>query len=473
MGDTPDLDLTSLHFLPAWAKESETPNRYANQEINPSSPNKLKKPFSRNSKSHKPFRVSKPNTDSFRKETPQKPIELPGLKINFIPEEKGLLSLARQIKLTCRAYPIFDIARMILQKPARYHFQLDLTPAPNAISLYTCPLDHSLWLTEEEALKHLLEIQFDSYYRTEKIPIDPPKGNYTGIAVCGFSGTILGPPNYHNYSTQIRKLYKERFSHLPFEKFKNRIRTVTDESTLAKWKEEQSFRSEYHPLQSSATEPLKTRAEAEAHFKTHHFPQLFQKIDSYCLTQLTHQKLSSTLFNYLKNIEQEERRFPIRLVHYLSQELSKHGLKFFKAHKNITYTSIARPQYLDLEQTPVSETIKQIIDFIQNNPKPNRYQLLTAITQKTNPSSATHSSELSPQEISVLRDLHWLIQQGHIIEFANSQLELAKKPKPKTPSTLPEKTESLTPFTAETSVNISKPPSILSENVTETEISPS
>jgi hypothetical protein len=33
----------------------------------------------------------------------------------------------------------------------------------------------------------------------------------------------------------------------------------------------------------------------------------------------------------------------------------------------------------------------------------------------------------------VISDLHWLIHQGHVIEFANGTLETAKKPVPKPP----------------------------------------
>jgi hypothetical protein len=34
---------------------------------------------------------------------------------------------------------------------------------------------------------------------------------------------------------------------------------------------------------------------------------------------------------------------------------------------------------------------------------------------------------------AVMTDLHWLIHQGHVIEFANGILETAKKPLPKPP----------------------------------------
>jgi hypothetical protein len=39
----------------------------------------------------------------------------------------------------------------------------------------------------------------------------------------------------------------------------------------------------------------------------------------------------------------------------------------------------------------------------------------------------------NPEETAVVSDLHWLIHQGHVIEFANGIIETAKKPVPKPP----------------------------------------
>jgi hypothetical protein len=39
----------------------------------------------------------------------------------------------------------------------------------------------------------------------------------------------------------------------------------------------------------------------------------------------------------------------------------------------------------------------------------------------------------TPEQTAVIADLHWLIHQGHVIEFANGRLETARKPKPRPP----------------------------------------
>ncbi|MEZ5406194.1 MAG: hypothetical protein R3F23_08525 [Verrucomicrobiia bacterium] len=360
MTETSELDLTALHFLPAWAKESEDTNRYANYEAkNPSPDKRRNEKWNRNSKNHKNSknnsrsekhqkhfkRTFSPNKPHPKHESQEfLPATLPGIKINLIPEEKGVHSLTRQIKLTGRAYPMFDIARMILQKPERYHFQI--ITEKEETPLFHCSLDNSLWLTEEEVQKHILKHFLETYYRIEKVTVEPPKGNFTCIGVCGFSGTLLGPPNYHDYPNKVRKLYTERFSHMPFEKFKNRIKTVHEEAAVKKWIEELSFNLEYYSLKNPETPPLKNWAEVETHFRTHHLPELIQKVNSFSLTQLDKSKLSSNLFSHIKNTEQQERRFPIKLVNQLSQEFSKHNLRFSKPTKTSLTFPLHAPNIL-------------------------------------------------------------------------------------------------------------------------------
>ena len=37
----------------------------------------------------------------------------------------------------------------------------------------------------------------------------------------------------------------------------------------------------------------------------------------------------------------------------------------------------------------------------------------------------------TPEQSALISDLHWLIHQGHVIEFANGIMEMAKRPAPK------------------------------------------
>jgi hypothetical protein len=45
----------------------------------------------------------------------------------------------------------------------------------------------------------------------------------------------------------------------------------------------------------------------------------------------------------------------------------------------------------------------------------------------------TTNAEPTPEQTAVIGDLHWLVHQGHVIEFADGRMDTAKKPLPRPP----------------------------------------
>jgi hypothetical protein len=406
-----------------------------------------------------------------RRERRETPPPLPEVNVALAPDMKGVESLARQIKVTARAYPLFDIARLILQKPERYSvvFSIKKNAEGKPVQpLFLCALDDSLWLSEEEAVGHVLNKHFGTFYQAERTATEPPKGKYTFVAQCGMSGVILGPPNYHDYQNQLRKLHAERFSRMPFEMFKSRVKIVSDEAVVKKWFEEKSFKTEYIAL--NVPEPLRldTREAVEKHFRETHKENIIKPVESHTLNGVAARNLRSPGLTWLvRQAWEDQKRFPLQLATTLSQQFASMGLQFFKVNKTVTHVSVARPHYLDLETTPVSEGVKRIVDFINAHTKTTRRQLMEALAPAPKPTpqtvieispagiaeapapvqqaqaeaapqpAASTAMEPSAEQTAVISDLHWLIHQGHVIEFADGKLETAKKPAPKPPK--PEK----------------------------------
>lgn len=394
---------------------------------------------------------------SERREAPPKP---PEFSVSLVPDEKGVEMIARQIKLTGRSYPLFNIAQLVLKKPDRFHLKiaaLKRADGKPSQTLWICSLDESIWLHESDAVHHVLNRFFETFYKPEQTPVDPPKGVYTFVAQCGMSGVILGPPNYHDYQNKLRRLHSERFSRLPFEVFKSRVKIVRDEAVVKKWVEEQSFKTEYTAL--NLPEPLKlgSREEVERHFRETHVANIVKQVENLSVTDLeTRNRLPQSLQNLARQAWDEQKRFPLKLVTLLSQQLASHGLQFFKVNKTVTHVSVCRPRFLDMEATPVSEGVRKIVEFIQAKPGATRKSLLESLIPAATP-AVTASTETAPaasgtpetaaqptaEQASVISDLHWLVHQGHVIEFADGRLETAKKPQPK-----PVKAPSKKPATA-------------------------
>lgn len=484
MSTLPDneLDLEKL-FLPAWAQEPPSAKHYATYE------GEVEKTDRRERRGPRPPRREGPPGERGRGPRPQgdrrgpprregergrapgggrrdfdrgqprerreTPPPLPEVNVALTPDERGVESLARQIKATARAYPLFDIARLILQKPERYSvaFSVKKNAEGKIVQpLFLCALDDTLWVSEDEAVTHVLNKHFRMFYQAERTATEPPKGKYTFVAQCGMSGVILGPPNYHDYQNQLRKLHTERFSRMPFDAFKSRVRIVSDEAVVKKWIEEKSWKTEYVCLNLPEPVRLDSRDAVEKHFRETHKENIIKQVESHKLSGTAAKNLRSPGLTWLvRQAWEEQKRFPLQLATVLSQQFASHGLQFFKVNRTVTHVSVARPHFLDLETTPVSEGVKRIVDFINANPKCTRRKLMEALAPAPPAPTVipiapvegeaapkpTSSAEPTAEQTAVISDLHWLIHQGHVIEFADGRLETAKKPLPKPPK--PEK----------------------------------
>ena len=142
-----------------------------------------------------------------------------------------------------------------------------------------------------------------------------------------------------------------------------------------------------------------------------------------------------------------------------SRAFARQGLQFFKVNKTVTHVCVARPHFLDVETTPVSAGVKRIVEFVNAHPKCTRRQLMESQAPAVKPANlpapaaapesggtvpvtqsegitntpAPVAPEPTPEQNALIADLHWLIHQGHVIEFANGQMETAKKPAPRPP----------------------------------------
>ena len=408
------------------------------------------------------------------------------LDVRIVPEPAGLDNIARQIRVSGRAYPVFDIARLVLKSPDRFLVEFLVKRKGDQVlqPLFLCELDGTLWLSKDDATSHLLKKHFDTFYSTEKTPIDPPKGTYTFVAQCGMSGVILGPPNYHDYQKKLVALHQERFPRMPFEKFKSRVKIVREEETVKQWVDEQSFKTVFTALNVPEEIKFESRAEVAGHFRTTHLDNVIKSVDSHRMTAKDSQAAADhTIRRLARAIIDEQRRFPIKVVNILCEDFAKHQLQFFKKDKTVTHVSVSRPHFLDLDTTPVSDGVKAIIKFINEHTPCTRRMIFDGLaptkviaveppaapeatpeiaeadtkdtateaaaaeSEKADPPATEASAkdeqpeetkaeapaepELSPEQQVVNGDLHWLVHQGHVIEFSNGVIETAKKPRPR------------------------------------------
>jgi len=176
-------------------------------------------------------------------------------------------------------------------------------------------------------------------------------------------------------------------------------------------------------------------------------------VDNYTLPGTAVADLQNrALQSLLRRSYDEQMRFPLKVVNVLSGQFARQGLQFFKVNKSVTHVAVARPHFLDMEATPVSEGVKKIVEFINAHPRTTRKKLVESLAPGSPaapaeppapaaPVEGQPAAEAAPAEAAavpsaaqaVISDLHWLIHKGHVIEFANGILETAKRPVPRPP----------------------------------------
>ncbi|MEX1110998.1 MAG: hypothetical protein WEB31_04285 [Chthoniobacterales bacterium] len=487
--EAPTLDLSALDFRPAWAKDPASA---------PSAPREFREPrpekrggFPRSHKFEgKPGGLRrggpKPHGQKFdgprrddNRPPPPPPNPFPWLRIAFTATAPAVETVVAQVRHTGKTFSLFDIARILLRNPASY--TIDLTSAPKQPEgpFWVVDADRSVWLQREAALRHLLRKKRDDFYRAETVETEPPKGNFPVVAVCGMSGVLLGPPNHHDFERRLRKLHRERFARLDFETFRGRLKMERDPEVIEKWRAEASKTTVYFPLAGENAEKLPDPAAVERHFAEHHAPAHLKFVDLAAVPgDPKTTAVDPALAPLLNHARDEEERFPLRLAQSLSRALSAAGLRFYKTPNRTTFVSAARPRHLNLDEVPVSESIKKILELIRAKKSIRRPQLLDLLapaavmsdrgdssplaapspspvvapdpasippaasdpaapplaepaTAPTNPEASTPvpAVPVNPARDATVNDLLWLTHEGYVIEFADGRLESVPPPK--------------------------------------------
>lgn len=355
------------------------------------------------------------------------------VRIEFLPEPKGLEGITRQIKAGNRAYPLFGTARLFLEKPERHRVRIT-SMDPN-VPLYQVgdgPISFDRAAIERTAFRAARE----EYYSEDVVQGEPLKGNFKNVARCRTTGTLLGPTNYHAYQPGLRKLYEERFSRrMSFPEFQqHEIEVVNDEQAVADWKEQARTTTTYTTLKEAEPVTFKSVADAEAHFRKNYLPQILKTgVTLEASGPASRASNDRVIGAALRNAWEAEKHFPQNVVNLLRPAFQDAGLHYIKHRKRMVFVSSIRPARAPKGQL-FSEGIATILSAIESSGKCTRPDLAVKIL------GAQHDSEESgPKKSEMASDLHYLIQAGHVIEFHDGTLDLPVIPGEKQPPEKPEK----------------------------------
>lgn len=351
------------------------------------------------------------------------------LRIEFLPEPTGAANISKQIRQSGRAYPLFNTARLFLEKPERHLVRITSNDASRP--LYQIGDSHIC--LDRSFLERFAFRDFRSdYYREEITDIEPPKGNYTNVARCRSTGLLLGPTSYHGYQPAIRKLYEERFSRrMSFVQFqREEIETVSGEQAVADWKSQLSKQTTYHTTQEPEPLIFNSLQDAESHFKKTYLPTLIKSGASLqCSGKIARELPERGVTRAIREAFDRELAYPSSLVNGLRQFLADQNLQVFKHRKRVLFLSSVRPKRAESSQE-FSDGPASILKTIEEHPRINRRELALRILGK----EEAESQEPSERKKQLASDLHYLVHAGFVIEFSDGHLDLPLSPNAPTPS---------------------------------------
>ena len=205
----------------------------------------------------------------------------PIVNVEFYPNDANFNELIEQLRLSCKTYELFAVARLFLGKPERFAMVVKKKDGCADKNLYLTTDDGFVFDTETEAIAHVLDAHIDKYFDVHEEEIQPPKGNFTILHKCGITGRVLCPPNYHEYQKVLLDHHEKYLPNVLFEKFKSKIVKTSEQSEIDAWKESVSKIAVYTPKECDSDQvELKTSSELRSFFVDHFKDRAISQFES-------------------------------------------------------------------------------------------------------------------------------------------------------------------------------------------------
>ncbi len=412
--------ILDLNFVPQWARKPPGENHYSKRDFD-ERPKRDGRPPRREGRrddrrddrdrARRPRRDERPREDHERREPREPAKELP-VSVSFLPEQKRLASLVRQIHHTRRAFPLMDLANLLIHDAEGYLVKIECTKEAGDFHLYQCKKCKAVASTEDLMVQHIMSNHLGDMFDKEEIETDPPAGNFPGVARCTKTGVLLGPPNHHSYNEKVAEVHAARFSNMPIEDYKRFIEIVKDEEVIEQWREEARKQTVYKLKSDPEAEPLDQKRAEQAFAKE--VPSMYERSHRAIVPAKVAQSLEDRDVTFaIRRMWSKESRFPLTMSFAMRAAFRHMHLHLFKAGK-INFVTHIKPHPIKPEDTVPN--IAEVLMFLKENPGSTRQQLLEVLHPSLDPAS--------PEAKEALKPIAWLVERGHLIEFFNGTLSV-------------------------------------------------
>ena len=212
---------------------------------------------------------------------------------------------------------------------------------------------------------------------------------------------------------------------MSFTDFQRQIEIVSDPALVEQWKEEARKVIAFTTQQEEPPQTFNAETEAERHFREKYLPSLISESVEAEIDGVTSRKLQDRgIARLIEDAWSAEVRSPSNIMQELAGRFRGAGLQIFRHRKGMLFVSPIRLKAID--EVAVSDSVRQILEALKASPRINRKELAEKLIGPD-----TEVVEAEKRKLALASDLHWMIRQGHVIEFNDGSLDLPRARLPK------------------------------------------
>ena len=343
----------------------------------------------------------------------------PQLTVRFLPHPPAFESVVAQIKGGSVAYSLFALARLFLEKPARYDVRLTATAES---PLFRLGEGGAISADRQFLERNAFRFAQTDFYKLDIREMEPIRGNFSNVARCKLSGTVLGPTNHHDYQKRLRNLYEQRFSRqMSFADYQRQIEIVSEPAVVEQWKNDARKITTFMSLREETPATFASAEEAERHFRKNYLPELIRTAQELTIDGALSRRLPDRVLNRLIETEwSRETQSPSQTMAELAAQFRQAGLHIFRHRRGMLFVSPIRPRPFAQDGIVLSPSVSSIIGRLSGASGINRKELAEKLL------ADLAGEEEERAKLALASDLHWLISEGYVIEFNDGTLDLLR-----------------------------------------------
>ncbi len=352
--------------------------------------------------------------------------------IRILPNQKNLGAIIKTLQGTHVAFPVKKFVNLFLENPQACLVRFEAKPETETV-FWSCKACGMVALSEEEIVPHIISAHLGDYFDVSEEPCDPPSGVFQRVAKCTRTGEWVGAPNHHSYRHRVAELAAR--VGMPERDYLKTLEIHTDAESIDAWKQSITVQTVYRlkaaapaeapapaegegaPEEAPAETPRTTynRDQAEAIFRRDILPTLITSAKHVCLpVSVAQESPNLSLKLLLRYTLRDEQRYPRSLFFALRGAFRHRKFTLFRGNDARGPEFVANVTLTPFTTEHVVRELAEALKYVGEHPMCTRAELLTALK--------TTLADMDPTTIA--RQIAFLFQKGHIVEYYNSVLAL-------------------------------------------------